>query len=615
MTLTEESAGRYDYDYRRLRRLDELRTRLLDYVDRPDLAETLSRARSVTADAPLRVVTVGETKRGKSTLVNTLVGRPLLSPVGTDVTTSCWLEIGYGERDEAEVLLADPHAFGEPRRVPCDIREVERFVALSDVSDPVLGVQVRINSPLLRDLVLIDTPGVGGLVAGHSRTTLAALRHADALLFVSDARQPILAPEINFLLEAVNRVPTVVVAVTKCDLNPQFEVVVAETQARIAEHPSLRGAPIFAVATPLAERAIDTEDRRTAVRLTELSGMAPLVAALTHHAAAGGASVRFANTSRVVSNTAQLLINRTLETIQQLAATTEQEGAIEANVARLNALLADRPRLTLLVQHHMARLRVEPLDAFDGAVGELRARYDSEAERGAAAQLTTLAPRMVADLTAAGVEILEMAAAQSTRLLGKLIEETGAQGVVADLPTRDPSALRLDLPSPQFSGQAKPVAAAGQSAGLFSTLVNLLAGSAAVVSVLTGPGVIAASIALAAGAGWWQVRGNDERERRAQLGAWVDIAAAQSRSTFEREMARRVLAVEQYVEGALPQLLEVKQAELRSLNAELAQLRRAGEQSVREALAQAQNRLAELRELADEVGTLAVAPRPGSGLR
>jgi hypothetical protein len=477
---------------------------------------------------------------------------------------------------------------------------------------------VRIRSPLLQDLVLIDTPGVGGLVAGHSRTTLAALRHADALLFVSDARQPILAPEINFLLEAATRVPTVVVAVTKCDLNPQFEVVVAETQARIAEHPSLRDAPIFAVATPLAERAIDTEDRRTAARLTELSGMAPLVAALTHHAAEGGASVRFANTSRVVTNTAQLLINRTLETARQLAASAEHEGAIEAKVAKLNALLADRPRLTMLIQHHMARLRVEPLDSFDGAVGELRARYDSEAERGAAAQLTTLAPRMVADLTAAGVEILEMAAAQSTRLLSELIEATGAEGVVADLPTRDPSALRLDLPSPhfsspQFSGQANPVAAAGQGAGLFSTLVNLLAGSAAVVSVLTGPGVIAASIALAAGAGWWQVRGNDERERRAQLGAWVDVAAAQSRSTFEREMRRRVLAVEQYVESALPRLLEVKQAELRSLNAELVQLRRAGEQSLREALTHAQQRLAELRKLSDEVGTLAVSSRRGPG--
>ena len=75
-------------------RLDRLRMSLrseVSRVGRTDLAAVLDGVAAEDSSGPVRVVTVGETKRGKSTLVNTLVGRPLLSPTGVDVTTSCWL--------------------------------------------------------------------------------------------------------------------------------------------------------------------------------------------------------------------------------------------------------------------------------------------------------------------------------------------------------------------------------------------------------------------------------------------------------------------------------------------------------------------------------------------
>lgn len=168
------------------------------------------------------------------------------------MTTACWLEFTYGDADEAVVLIADPEALGAPRRIPIELRELEQYAALQEISDPVLGVEVRLRTPLLRDLILVDTPGVGGLLAGHSRTTLAALKRADALLFVCDATQPILAPEVDFLIEAATRVPTIVIAATKRDMNPDFEVVVAQTRSRVSEQPSLRTVPVFTVAATLA---------------------------------------------------------------------------------------------------------------------------------------------------------------------------------------------------------------------------------------------------------------------------------------------------------------------------------------------------------------------------
>ena len=70
------------------------------------------------ATAPIRACVVGATKVGKSRLLNALVGHPLLSPVGVDITTSCWLEVGYGESATAEVIMANPDSPANPIRHP-----------------------------------------------------------------------------------------------------------------------------------------------------------------------------------------------------------------------------------------------------------------------------------------------------------------------------------------------------------------------------------------------------------------------------------------------------------------------------------------------------------------
>jgi hypothetical protein len=58
-------------------------------------------------DKPVAVV-VGETKRGKSSLVNALLGTPGLSPVDAAVATTAYLEFAYA--DEASVRAWQPGA-------------------------------------------------------------------------------------------------------------------------------------------------------------------------------------------------------------------------------------------------------------------------------------------------------------------------------------------------------------------------------------------------------------------------------------------------------------------------------------------------------------------------
>ena len=146
--------------------------------------------------SPITLVVAGETSRGKSSLVNAMLGTPSLLPTGADVTTNVYVSLRAGG-PRALVRLEDGSAFETP------FADLPRWttVAGRNVTDP-QAVMVEIETPsalLERGLVVVDTPGVGGLDAAHSSATLVALERADALLFVLDAKAPISAPERAFL--------------------------------------------------------------------------------------------------------------------------------------------------------------------------------------------------------------------------------------------------------------------------------------------------------------------------------------------------------------------------------------------------------------------------------
>ena len=331
--------------------------------------------------------------------------------------------------------------------------------------------------------------------------------------------------------------------------------------------------------------------------------MAELVASLTEKATIGSAALRLANSCQVVANVARILLDRNQELAAELAAEADRERGIESEIANLTTIIEDTPGQARRVHDRISAVRDDALARFAPAVDSIRVRYRGEAERGPAAQLTTLAPRMVADTTALGVSTLESASEQSMTLTRRLLDELGAIGVISELPAREPGAFAVDVAAPAASGPEHG-AAISQAAGVFTTLAQLLAGSAVVVSVLTGPGIVAASLALAAGAGWWQLRGESEQVRRGQLGGWVDTAAGKAIAGFDSEIRRRSLAVEGYVERILPDLLRTRRRELRDLSDELTTLRQGSAQTRRDALITQRERVQELRCLADQAGEL-----------
>src|SRR5262245_42939201 len=212
----------------------------------PDAAADIDglRRREVTRPA---FAVVGETKRGKSSLVNALIGVPDLSPVDAAVATAAYLEFSHGAAAAARAWVPGRED-AVPLR-PADLRDWGTVLGrLPDGIRPPRRIEVTHPAPLLQYLSLVDTPGVGGLDSLHVEIALDAVERATALLFVVDASSPFSGPELNFLVEASKRVNFVVFALTKVDAYPGWRTILQDNSNQLQTHaPRFASAPWFPV--------------------------------------------------------------------------------------------------------------------------------------------------------------------------------------------------------------------------------------------------------------------------------------------------------------------------------------------------------------------------------
>ena len=239
------------------------------------------RLRSALAaiDGPSRIVIVGETKRGKSSLLNALVARPNTSPVGIELTTASAVVVRHGETFAARVRLAD----GTERPVPIDgIAEWVSAGVESAGAQRVEAVEIDLPHPILgAGVVLVDTPGLGGLIPAHGRIALETARGADGCVLVLDAMQPMLDTDVQLLRRLRADGVPVIVAVTKIDRQPDWQAVVAESRAALARvAPDLADTEFLPVSSHLREQALTTEDATRRADLDKASGVPALWLAL-----------------------------------------------------------------------------------------------------------------------------------------------------------------------------------------------------------------------------------------------------------------------------------------------------------------------------------------------
>jgi hypothetical protein len=296
---------------------------------RPDLGARLLQTRKRLADPNVRVLVVGEFKQGKSQLVNALVNAPVC-PVDDDIATAVPTVVKHAETTTV-MLVREGAEDTPPERTPVPASKLAEYV--SEAGNPgnramLSYAEVGLPRKLLAGgLVLVDTPGVGGLGSAHGAATMSALPSADAVLLVSDAAQEYTAPELEFLDAAMKLCPNVGCVLTKTDLYPHWRQIMDLDRGHLTD--ARVNADIFPVSSMLRLHAAKTQDEA----LMEESGFRELVAFLLRRVVARSDELDRRSTSQDV-----------LAVTEQLAAGMKAELAAQEDPERIDALVSELTR-------------------------------------------------------------------------------------------------------------------------------------------------------------------------------------------------------------------------------------------------------------------------------
>ena len=194
----------------------------------PPLDELLGRALALTTDertgdaALLQerwtnrafvALVVGEFKRGKSTLLNALVGESLL-PTGVPPVTTVPTRVRAAGERRALVRFLD----GSEREIP----RAELGEYVDEARNPgnrrgVASVEACVVAGLPPGVVMVDVPGLGSVHGHNTASALAALPEADAALVVVSVDPPIGEAEIRLLRSVREHAARVDVVLNKID--------------------------------------------------------------------------------------------------------------------------------------------------------------------------------------------------------------------------------------------------------------------------------------------------------------------------------------------------------------------------------------------------------------
>jgi len=187
---------------------------LADRMGSPNAVSALFETERRLSEDSFYLAVLGHFKRGKSTLINALLGTPLL-PTGIIPLTSIITKIRYGERREATVFFKD----GTSRVV--NTEGLEEYI--TEKGNPsnhknVSEVEVTIPSTYVKDgVIFIDTPGVGSTYMTNTSVTYNFMSKVDAAIFVLAVDPPISQGEIEFLRDVREQVHKVFFAQNKID--------------------------------------------------------------------------------------------------------------------------------------------------------------------------------------------------------------------------------------------------------------------------------------------------------------------------------------------------------------------------------------------------------------
>lgn len=516
----------------------------------PDAAADLAELRRAHLTRP-GVVVVGETKRGKSSLINALLGVPGLSPVDAAVTTAAYLSFVPGETFTARAWL--------PGGEQIDIDSLDQWARGRQRTR---RIEVTHPAPLLRYLTLLDTPGAGGLDPVHATIALDAVRRATALLFVADASAPLSQPELDFLAAATERVDTVVFALTKTDAYPQWRTIAEDNRSLLQAHaPRYAAAPWFPVSARLAELAL-TADTATRDTLAAESRIPALQHALVELAGRGH-QLRLANVLRAAHRDLTRLRDAAEQRVRASAADPAATAATRAERAALAARKRTESRQWTL------KLNTEIQHARVAVVGQLRTRI-TEVQHDYARRIDAAKGEALTALPDDLDTRLQAVAAQMSAVLEDTYRDV-AEKVLAD--TFDPDLVSATLRHSMTAGPPRDGASDNMLIALSAGGVALIAGRGAMIglSAIAGAGFLIpfAGLGLGLAAGGYVIYRRRVHTDRRHAHTWLRDVLAEARAALTDEISGRFTDLQYALAVALDDAIERRLRELDALIAEI----------------------------------------------
>jgi len=327
---------------------------------------------------------LGQFKRGKSTLVNALLGAPVL-PTAVVPLTSIPTFLRGGDSISARVLF--DNGTPEERFAGPDAGALADFLArfVTESANPYNRLGVRMveatyPTPILRQgVTLIDTPGIGSTFRHNTEATVNFLPQCDAALFVVSADPPITEVEVEFLRLARQKLARLFFILNKVDYLDADErpAAVAFLQQVLCEQVGFTSPPPVFCAS--ARQGLAARQDRDATAW-DRSGMAEIEHRIVdflltektevlNRALARQAADILAGVQRRLELTLRSLrmpLAELDERIRQL-----EEGLIEIDEQRivaLDRLARDEERLADSVKEHAEHLLQRSREFFQGVV-------------------------------------------------------------------------------------------------------------------------------------------------------------------------------------------------------------------------------------------------------
>jgi dynamin family protein len=324
-------------------------TGLIAPSGRAAIADALARV----AARRVRILVLGEAKRGKSTLVNALFGCELvptgvlpLTSVATEVTVSepgtGSAEVRYVDGSSYPIGMAEVAGLVSEAGNPGNVKQVDRVALTAPSGELPAGTEV------------VDTPGTGSVIDANTGESARARSVVDVAVLVVSVDPPVSAAELALAAEVMATAARLAVVLNKPDLiRPDQLTEVYEFTARAVRDAVGRDdVPVFAtrLGGPAAPEGLD-----------ELVDW--LRGTLAEH-----------GTSDVLACTARSMRATALTVIDQLRV----ELALAGERGQARTELREQPR-TILDRARV--LSSAATDRIDGEARRLRARLDGEHER------------------------------------------------------------------------------------------------------------------------------------------------------------------------------------------------------------------------------------------